>query len=320
MPWRVGPAERAAGQRPDPYRIWLSEVMLQQTTVAAVRAYFHRFTERWPTVEDLAAAAANGVDGAGLAGSRTLAYYCVDDFTLWPGVDTRAAAMLERELLDRADLVVATSDHLATTRRGRHGDTALLPHGVDVEHFARASEPGATTLDGVSRGRVVLGYLGLLDARLDVALVTAVARLRPDWDWVFVGPNDATPDPRLALPNIRRLPAVPYARVPDALAAFDVAVLPYVRNELTRAINPLKLREYLASGRPVVATSLPEVQRYAPEVHLADAPHDFVAAVERALAMPRDRREARRAMLADDTWEARARTLLDLCLAAHGRV
>ncbi len=261
----------------------------------------------------------NGVDGAGLMGSHTLVYYCVDDFTNWPGVDAVAAATLEDDLLTRADLVLATSDHLVHTRRCRRGATELLPHGVDLEHLGRASDPDTPSLEGVRKGRPVLGYLGLLDARLDVELVTSVARRRPDWDFVFVGPHDATPDARLSLPNVRRFGAVPYARLPEALASFDVALLPYVRSELTRSINPLKLREYLASGKPVVATSLPEVSRFAPEVLLADTTDAFIAAVESALNGPRDRREARAAMLAEDSWDARARTLLRHCLAAHGR-
>ena len=261
----------------------------------------------------------NGVDGAGLAGSRALVYYCVDDFTHWPGVDALAAASLERELLGCCDLVLATSQHLADTRRAARGPTELLPHGVDVDQLGRASDPATIPLEGVRRGRPVLGYLGLLDARLDVELVTAVARARPDWDVVFVGPTDAAPDPRLALPNVRIFPAVAYARVPEALAAFDVAILPYVRSELTRSINPLKLREYLASGRPVVATSLPEVTRYAPEVRVADTREDFIAAVEAALAGPRDRRAERRALLAGESWDDRASALVARCQAVRGR-
>jgi glycosyltransferase involved in cell wall biosynthesis len=299
---------------------WMRPSPLRALNRASVRRSVEALTSRLGVRDPIVLTTVpNGVDGRGLAGARTLVYYCVDDFTNWPGVDARAAGLLEDELLTHADLVVATSAHLAATRRSRRGPTELLPHGVDVAHFGRASEASTTPLDGVRRGRPVLGYLGLLDARLDVELITAVAKRRPEWDVVFIGPHDATPDPRLALPNVRRFGAVPYAKLPEALAAFDVALLPYVRNELTRAINPLKLREYLASGRAIVATSLPEVARYAPEVHIADTPDDFIAAVERALAAPADRRAARAATLADDSWDARARRLLDLTLAAHAR-
>ncbi len=261
----------------------------------------------------------NGVDGRGIAGSDCLVYYCVDDFTNWPGVDRAAATTLERELLDRCDAVLATSQNLLDTRVPLHGEATLLPHGVDLEHLATASEPSTPMLHGVRRGKPVLGYLGLVDARLDVDLVMSVARARPDWDVVFVGPTDTAPDPRLRGDNVRFVGAVPYARLPEAMASFDVAMLPYVRSELTRSINPLKLREYLASGKPVVATSLPEVARYAPEVRLADTVDATIAAVTEALAGPSDRRAARAALLAGETWDDRARTLLDRCLAASHR-
>jgi glycosyltransferase involved in cell wall biosynthesis len=255
----------------------------------------------------------NAVDAAGALNERLLVYYCVDDFTLWPGVDRRAAEALEAELLERADIVVATSDRLAETR-GRAGKpTYVLQHGVDVAHLARASSPETTPLPGIRRGRPVLGYLGLIDARTDAALLAAVARARRDWDVVLVGPVDRVPTALRAEPNVPTISAVPYARVPEALAAFDVAILPYARNDLTAAINPLKLREYLASGRPVVATPLPEVARFAPHVRLAGDAASFVREVEAALAGPRDLRAVREALLRDESWEAWAACFLGWC-------
>lgn len=299
---------------------WMRPGLFRRINRLSVRALVARACERIGLRDPVVVTTVpNGVDGEGLAGASGLVYYCVDDFVHWPGVDAVAAALLERELLDRCDLVLATSRHLVETRRARRGPTEFFPHGVDVALLARASDPETVPLSGVRRGKPVLGYLGLLDARLDVELVTAVARRRPDWDVVFVGPLDAPLDPRLVLPNVRRIPAVPYERVPEALAAFDVALLPYVKNELTRSINPLKLREYLASGRPVVATSLPEVARYASTVDLADTPDAFVAAVERALRGPRDRRAERAPLLAGESWDDRARVFVERCRAVLDR-
>lgn len=299
---------------------WMRPAPMRIANRESVRLAVGRAAERLGLREPVVVTTVpNGVDGRGLAGSRCLVYYCVDDFTNWPGVDREAASTLERELLDRCDAVLATSQNLADTRRPRRGEATLLPHGVDLEHLARASEPSTPTLHGVRRGRPVLGYLGLVDARMDVDLIMGVARARPDWDVVFVGPTDTAPDPRLRGDNVRFVGAVPYARLPEAMASFDVALLPYVRSELTRSINPLKLREYLASGKPVVATSLPEVARYAPEVRLADTVEETLSAVAEALAGPSDRRDARAALLAGETWDDRARTFLDRCLAAANR-
>lgn len=255
----------------------------------------------------------NGVDAVGVLSEAAIVYYCVDDFTQWPGVDGDAAESLEAELLARADLVVATSEQLARTRGAAGKPTVVLPHGVDVEHLARASDPSTRPLEGVRRGRPVLGYLGLIDARIDASLLGGVARARRDWDVVLIGPCDLAPAALHAEPNVRFWGALPYARVPEAIAAFDVAILPYVRNELTRAINPLKLREYLASGRPVVATPLPEVARFVPHVRLASDVGAFVREVSLALAGPRDLRSERREILRGETWEDRADVFVSLC-------
>ncbi len=300
---------------------WMRPAALRLANRESVRLVVNRAAARLGVRDPIVVTTVpNGVDGRGLAGSCCLVYYCVDDFTNWPGVDRVAATNLERELLSDCDAVLATSQNLADTRCPRRGEASLLPHGVDVEHLARACDPATAALPGVRRGRPVLGYLGLVDARLDVALVMGVARARPDWDVVFVGPTDTAPDPRLRGDNVRFFPAVSYARLPEAMAAFDVALLPYVQSELTRSINPLKLREYLASGRPIVATSLPEVARYAPEVSLADTTADMVTAIAAALAGPADRRAARAALLVGETWDDRARTFLDRCLAARSGV
>ena len=265
----------------------------------------------------------NGVDGRGLAGSRCLVYYCVDDFTNWPGVDRAAATSLERELLDACDAVLATSQNLADTRTPRRGAATLLPHGVDVEHLATACDPSTPALAGVRRGRPVLGYLGLVDARLDVELVMGVARARPDWDLVFVGPTDTAPDPRLRGDNVRFVPAVPYERLPEAMAAFDVALLPYVKSELTRSINPLKLREYLATGRPVVTVSNPEIDRFAAWVNIVEGREAFLAAIERALAPePESAARERVAAVETMTWDHRVADVLSevaKALASAGR-
>lgn len=302
---------------------WMHPRAVRRLNRESVRTTIHRAVKRLGMRTPIVVTTVpNGVDAAGVAGSQAIVYYCVDDFSNWPGVDKVTTAALERELLDVCCGVIATSQNLADTRIPRDGPVALLPHGVDLEHLGRASDPATRPLDGISRGKPVLGYLGLIDARLDVELVTSVARARPDWDVVFVGPTDMAPDPRLlSLGNVRLVPRVQYARIPEVLAGFDVAILPYVRNTLTLSINPLKLREYLASGKPIVATSLPEIKKFSPEVAVADDTESFITAVAQALSSPRDRRAERLSALSADSWDARAErfmSFIETCTA--GRV
>jgi glycosyltransferase involved in cell wall biosynthesis len=261
----------------------------------------------------------NAVDALGVIGERRVVYYCVDDFTLWPGVDAIAARTMEEELLARADVVITTSEALRRSRTRGSNVPHSLPHGVDVDHLATASDPATDPWPGIRNGRPVLGYLGLIDERTDASLVAQIARSRPDWDIALVGPVDRVPDLLRRVSNIRLVPAVRYEQVPRVLAAFDVAILPYARNELTRAINPLKLREYLASGRPVVATPLPEVAAYSDVVHLASNAETFVAACAFAIDGPRDLRAERLPRLRNESWDARAEAFLSMCLSANDR-
>jgi glycosyltransferase involved in cell wall biosynthesis len=210
-------------------------------------------------------------------------YYCVDEFSEWPGVARELVVSMERDLLGKVDMVVAVSDRLAASKTARRGPTHLLTHGVDADHFAaaqeRAANPGA--MENVSRP--ILGYYGLLDQRLDQELLEAVLRARPDWSVVAVG-NAVTSLRRLERhANFHRLPAVPYQDLPAVARDFDVCIIPYVLNELSNNINPLKLKEYLAMGKPVVSTPLPEAEKLAPHVRLAGSAEAFVREVEAVL-------------------------------------
>ncbi len=256
----------------------LNRVSMRATVERAARAMGLRAPVVVTTVP-------NGVDGAGVGGSQALVYYCVDDFTNWPGVDAGVAAAMEAELLDAAAGVIATSANLAAHATP---PAAGAPRCSRTASTSRTSPAPATRAPRPSRacsnGRPVLGYLGLLDERMDVDLVARARSAAPTGTSSSSAPPTARPTRGCSRDNVRLLPAVPYGALPAVLAAFDVALLPYARNELTRSINPLKLREYLASGRPVVATSLPEVRRYAPEVRIAD---DVDAFVRRGRALPR---------------------------------
>jgi hypothetical protein len=237
-----------------------------------------------------------------------LAYLRLDDYAELPGVDPRLARVAERRMLEVADVVVGTARRLLP--EGVPG--LYLPQGVDVDHF------GSVPLR-VPEAKV-LGFFGLLAPWIDLDLVAAVARAAPDWTLELVGRVDVDVAPLLALPNVRVLPAVPYAELPRAMAGWRAAWAPFRMNELTAAVNPLKVREYLAAGLPTFCTPLPEV-RGIPGARLGLHVEDVVSWLrwEAETDSPAVRK-VRRAGVAGDSWEARALTLeRALAAVASGR-
>lgn len=240
----------------------------------------------------------------GRLGERAAIYYCVDDFETWPGYAGGAIRAMEEKLLARVDGLVVTAAALGE-RRGRPGLPLLsLPHGVDVGLFA-AGGPRPTALAGLPSP--LLLSAGLYDERVDTELLGAVLEANPTWHLALVGRRTAPPNPLDAHPRVRVLPGVPYPQVPAYLSAADVLLVPYRRNAQTDTINPLKLREFLATGRPVAATALPEiVSACGALVQTGDGPEGFGAAVSRALSAPPESAGARRDSVLPDAWEARA--------------
>ena len=237
-------------------------------------------------------------------------YYCVDAFSQFDGYDARQVACDEAELCRRADLVVTTSEALLAAKSPLNPRTILVPHGVDHAHFARACrEDLAEPADLAGMGRPRLGFFGLIHEWVDVPLLAAVATARPEWQLVLIGQARADLSPIQDLPNVHLLGNRPYEQLPAYCGAFDVGLIPFVLNELTESVNPIKLREYLAAGLPVVSTGLPEVRRYEPLATIADGPDAFVAAVQRCLAEPAAKRLARSQAVADESWRRKIDTI-----------
>ena len=255
--------------------------------------------------------------------AETLAVYdCVDDYPEQVGSDTRRRALLTAEdarAAQRAQLVFATTNDLYRRKRLINSNSHLVPNAGDFHHFKPAADRLLAAPEVRELPRPVLGFVGnFVAAKVDFGLIDSVARARPEWTLVLIGParaESAAPLARLAhLPNVRWLGFKPYAELPAYVAAFDVALIPYVANDYTRNCFPLKLYEYLAAGKPVVASGLPELAGMEPDVLLrAGGPDEFVAGVEEALTRREDgdcQRRVQRA--AGNTWEMRTERLLAL--------
>jgi glycosyltransferase involved in cell wall biosynthesis len=235
-----------------------------------------------------------------------IVYQCVDEY----GAFTDAAPEVrerEHDLLAKSDLVIVCSSALLETKKKINPRTYLVTHGVDYEHFRHASDedaPMASELDAISRP--ILGFHGLLADWVDLSLIAEVARQRPAWSIVLVGPVDTDLAPLEGIPNVHVLGHRPYSRLPEFLRGFDVALLPFLCNELTRNANPLKLREYLAAGLPVVATPLPEVVRLAHMVSLATTPEEYVREISKLLGEGAVGPSSKRSeQMAGESWDSK---------------
>jgi len=256
---------------------------------------------------------------AGRFGETTLLYDCMDDFPAFPGPRRRRRllATAEAALVARSTAVLATSEHLAAKWRPHHAAVHLLPNAVPAAFLATMAAGGVEPADLAAIPRPRLLYVGAIDRWLDEAILVHLAARHPTWSLVLVGPMATPLDDLRRLPNVHLLGRRPHAALPDFLAASDACLIPFTISPLTVAVNPVKLYEYFAAGQPVVSTALPEVARYAPVCYLASGPDGFELAAARALGEAPDdpRRDERRRIAADNTWERRA-ARFDAILAA----
>jgi UDP-galactopyranose mutase len=258
---------------------------------------------------------------------RAIVYDCMDELASFKGAPPE---MLAREdaVMAAADVVFTGGRSMYEARLGRHADLHLFPSSVDGRHFRQALAPETVAPpdarpDGPDTPAV--GFYGVLDERLDLALLDAVAAARPDWQFVLVGPVakiDPADLPRR--PNLHYPGKRPYEALPGYLKAWDVCLMPFALNEATRYISPTKTLEYLAADKPVVSTSVPDVVAgYQGVVRFADDPASFVAAIEAALAESPEERASRvaagRAILAETSWNATAARMAALVEAAAKR-
>ncbi len=241
----------------------------------------------------------------------------MDELSAFRGASPRLA-LLERRLLRRADLVFAGGHSLHKAKSRLHPRVHLFPSSVDVPHFHRAREAIAEPLDQAGLPHPRLGFHGVVDERMDLGLLAAIADRRPAWQVVVVGPV-AKLDPA-NLPqrrNLHWLGQKPYASLPSYLSGWDVGLMPFALNEATRYISPTKTPEFLAAGVPVVSTPVADVVHdwgHDGLVEIASGTDAMVEAVERLLTQPKQTWLTRvdqrlRCMSWDATW-ARMQSLM----------
>lgn len=248
----------------------------------------------------------------GAFGEERVIYYCVDEFAAFAGYDVETTRRLDRELCQTADLVITTSRALFDSKKPLNPNTVYVPHGVLYRHFAQALDPDFPVAEDLkSLPGPIIGYYGLVQDWQDLDLLAEIARRRPDWSIVLVGKVQIDVARFRSIKNLHFLGQRPHAALPHYSRGFDVAMIPHKITELTINMNPIKLREYLAAGLPVVSSPLPEVRAYEPEVRIADGVEEWIAQIDRAIADRSPEADRRRSdLVAHEDWSVRVAAIL----------
>ena len=238
-----------------------------------------------------------------------IVYQRTDRFENFHGVDPQRIKGFDTALKAKADLVLFCSRELFDAEQDQCRDAAFIDHGVDYDRFEQAglNPPARETdpADVVAIPHPRIGFIGGIDAHtFDPPLFVEVARLMPEAQFVLVG-GCSLPEDWCTLANVHHLGRKPYDEVADYMAACDVLIMPWNQSDWIRACNPVKMKEYLAVGRPVVSTWFPEVEFYADHIAVATGAEAFVAALREALQQPGDP-APRRARVENHTWTAKA--------------
>jgi glycosyltransferase involved in cell wall biosynthesis len=242
-------------------------------------------------------------------------YHCVDDIAAHPRIDAGAFEAAERRFARRADLVLASSPPLAEKMSRLSSEVHCMPNVADVELFGTALGPGPIdpAVAALPKPRIV--FMGAIAAtKVDVPLLTELATLRPHWSIVLVGPvglgDPQTDASALArIDNVHLIGVRPYSQLPAVLRGAQAAIVPYLLNQLTAGIFPMKVYEYLAAGLAVVATPLPALEGVE-GISFAAGASDFARQLERLMSDDGPAARAARSQLADGhSWEARMREI-----------
>jgi glycosyltransferase involved in cell wall biosynthesis len=256
----------------------------------------------------------DAVHMAGRMGERAVIYDITDDWALASGSRQEKQLIQQQDYLlcEKADLVVVCSHALEQSRKPLAKRILLLPNGVNVEHYQNVSR----AQKAATWPQPVFGYTGTLHSdRVDVNLIAAIAVAFPQGSVVLVGPGKLAAEELQLLSkykNVHFTGAVPYAQIPKIMAEFNVCIVPHVESKFTESLNPIKLWEYLASGKPIVSSNVAGFREYSDLCHIASGAKEFGIACQSALQEDVSRAEIRMAEAAKHSWDTRIDCLLSV--------
>ncbi|USD39952.1 glycosyltransferase [Vibrio sp. SCSIO 43135] len=236
-------------------------------------------------------------DLCGHLGESAVVYYCGDDFEALAGVDHHIVAKHEANLVEKADLIFGASEEIC--RKFPAAKTQLLPHGVDTELF---SSPALRAHDLPNNGRPTAGFYGSLSEWLDYEMLHAVVEQNPEWNFVFIGPQELSKSQLPTATNVHYLGPKPHHELPGYSQHWDVSLLPFKSNRQIEACSPLKLMEYLAAETPIVSTQFPALAPFKRYVHVVDGAEEMTAALKHARYQPR----LPKGIVTQHSWDSRS--------------
>lgn len=251
---------------------------------------------------------------AGRIGEKLIVYYVTDNYSKFPGVDGAEVGRLDQELSRKAHQIFVSSKTLLEIKREFNPHVHHSPHGVDVDLFARASDPATPVAAGAAGFTPpIIGFFGLIERWINLDLVAALAKARPHWTFLMIGRYASPPHEIQQLPNVHFPGPQPYETLPQWARCFDAAIIPYHLTFQVMNANPLKLREYLATGKPVVSVLTPDIEPFRHAVRIASTPDEFLHQIEDILAGEApEAKELRQQAVAGLTWDARVEELLSV--------
>lgn len=244
-------------------------------------------------------------------------YDCMDELSAFKFAP-QELKNLEKELLERADIVFTGGHSLYEAKKAQHPNIYPFPSSIEKEHFSKAREVISAPSDQVATGQPVLGFYGVIDERFDIGLIEKIAEARPEWTIVLIGPVvKIDPDSLPGNSNIHYLGSKSYQELPNYLSGWDLALIPFLLNESTRFISPTKTPEYLAAGIPVISTAIADIiNPYGQNelVHICETAEEFIMAAEYELTHT-DKSEWLRktdSFLSGNSWDHTYRAMLKL--------
>jgi len=211
-------------------------------------------------------------------------YYCTDDYSAFPGVAKDRIREMDRVMSQECDVIFCASQPLVDAKKAFGDKVVLSRHGVDFDHFHDIHLKKVKPAEEIKNVQhPVIGYFGLIEKWVDLEMIRYAAERHPEWTFLMIGGMVVQDHPCGHLANVRFIGSRKYEILPSYAAVFDVGIVPFVNNEQIFNSNPLKLRQYLAMGIPVVSTSYPEANVFVGLIKIVTSKEEFVAAVEKVL-------------------------------------